>query len=218
MTAHPTPRRQPLSHRVTMMPRCDRQAITCGHGGAVIRKRLIGRTNRVAARKHVRVGMIECKSTRLLNRGLRKHRGCNGGCENRSCNNWNELRHGEYPFDCGTSPMWAPQMRKSGGCIAYHCDVRNRAQSVHGAKIFPFGRIRKAQGYRSSAFDELSFPFRRDASRATGNCRAAMPAADNARSSAVRARAPSSSAARRSGYAPLPGRHWGRRRSRSEYR
>jgi len=54
--------------------------------------------------------------------------------------------------------MWAPQMRKSGGCIAYHCDVRNRVQSVHGAKIFPFGRIRKAQGYRSPAFDELSFP------------------------------------------------------------
>ena len=32
--------------------------------------------------------------------------------------------------------MWAPHMRKSGGYIAHHCDVRNRAQSVHGAKTF----------------------------------------------------------------------------------
>jgi hypothetical protein len=53
--------------------------------------------------------------------------------------------------------MWAQQMRKSGRCVAYHCDVRNRAQSVHGAKIFPLGRIGKAQDYRSPAFDELSF-------------------------------------------------------------
>jgi hypothetical protein len=37
-------------------------------------------------------------------------------------------------------------------------DLIFRAQSVHRAKIFPFGRIRKAQDYRSPAFDELSFP------------------------------------------------------------
>jgi hypothetical protein len=193
-----------------MMPRRDRQAITCGHGGAVIRKRLISRANRVAARKHVRIGMIERKCAGLLYRGLREYRRCNGGCEKSGGNNWNELRHGEYPFDCGTSPMWAPRMRKSGGCIAHHRDVRNRAQSVHGSRIFPSSGIGEAQGCRCPAFDELSFLMR---SRGV-----AMPAADSARSSAVRARAPSSSTARRSGYAPSPERHWGRRRSRSGYR
>ena len=51
-------------------------------------------------------------------------------------------------------------MRKSGGRVAHHRDVRNRAQSVHGARIFPSGGIREAQVYRCPAFDELSFPVR----------------------------------------------------------
>ena len=201
-----------------MMPRCYRQAITRGNGGAVIGKRLVRRTNRVAARKHVRVGMRERKYAGLLDRGLRENRRCKGGFHKRNGKKWNELRHGEYPFDCGTSPMWAPRMRKSGGRVAHHRDVRNRAQSVQARGFFLPAVSEQHRSIAVRPSPNCLFRFGRDASAAGRSRRAAMPAADSARSSAVRARAPSSSTARRSGYAPSPEWHWGRRRSRSGYR
>jgi hypothetical protein len=46
--------------------------------------------------------------------------------------------------------------RKPIGAHTHHRDLRNRAQSVHGAKIFPCGGFGEAQAYRCPAFDELS--------------------------------------------------------------
>ena len=54
--------------------------------------------------------------------------------------------------------MWAWQMRKLDACTSHHREVRDRAQSAHGAKIFPSAGITEAQDYRCAAFDELSFP------------------------------------------------------------
>ena len=54
--------------------------------------------------------------------------------------------------------MWAWQMRKLDACTSHHREVRDRAQSAHGANIFPSGGIAEAQDYRCPAFDELSFP------------------------------------------------------------
>ena len=54
--------------------------------------------------------------------------------------------------------MWAWQMRKLDACTSHHREVRDRAQSAHGAKIFPSAGITEAQDYRCAAFDEWSFP------------------------------------------------------------
>ena len=142
------------------MPRCDRQAITRGHGGAVIGKRLSppdeprsgpqarprwdDRTQRRRApvSRPARIPALQW----WLPEAQRQH--------------WNELRHGEYPFDCGTSPMWA---RKCESQAAHRPSLRcekSRAVRPRRRRIFPSSGIREAQVYRCPAFAELSFPVR----------------------------------------------------------
>ena len=87
------------------MSRHDLALITHGHSlvvigvGIVIGIRLIERSICRPAAEHVGIGMIERESAGLLNRGLREYRRRDRRCEKRGGNGWDELRHGEYPFD-----------------------------------------------------------------------------------------------------------------------
>jgi len=56
--------------------------------------------------------------------------------------------------------MWARQKRKLDGARRPHRDVRNRAHSLHGAKIFPSSRIVEAQDNRGPPWAKCLFPVR----------------------------------------------------------
>ena len=67
------------------------------------------------------------------------------------------------PHSCGRR-----KCESQAGCIVYHCDVRNRAQSVHTARRF--FRLAGSEKHTAIAVQPLTnclFPFTRDASAAT---------------------------------------------------